>query len=455
MSINVDLAIIGGGPGGYVAAERAGKKGLNVALIEKRELGGVCLNEGCIPTKALLYAAKLYDHAIEGSKYGINVKEVSFDYTKMNARKQKVVKKLVGGVAAAMKENHVQVFKSAGYIKGRSASGITVTAGEEEIIATNLLICTGSEALIPPIPGLSSPNDVILTSREILELNERPESLIIIGGGVIGMEFASFFNSLGTKVTIVEMLDEILTGMDLEMSSMLRQIYTKKGIAFHLSSKVTEVKGNEVIFVKNGKTETISGEKILVSVGRKPVTKGFGLENLGVELYRGGIKVDEKMRTNVPNVFAAGDVKGFSLLAHTAYREGEVVVNNLTGRNDRMRYDAIPGVVYTNPEFSGVGLTEESAKENKIEYRAVKLPMTYAGRFMIENEGSNGLCKVLVGAKYNEVLGVHMLGNPSSEMIYGASMAIEMEMTLKEMEEVIFPHPTVSEIFKETVFAFK
>jgi dihydrolipoamide dehydrogenase len=217
---------------------------------------------------------------------------------------------------------------------------------------------------------------------------------------------------------------------------------------------VIEVKGNEVIFEKAGKTESISSEKILVSVGRKPVTKGFGLENIGVELDRGGIKVDEKMKTNVPNVYAAGDVTGFSLLAHTASREGEVVVNNLTGRNDRMRYNAIPGVVYTNPEFSGVGLTEEKAKEQNIAYRMVKLPMAYAGRFIAENEGASGLCKVLVGEKYGEVLGVHMLGNPSSEMIYGASMAIEMEMTLKEMEEVVFPHPTVSEIFKETIFGF-
>ncbi len=454
MSINVDLAIIGGGPGGYTAAERAGNKGLSVALIEKRELGGVCLNEGCIPTKALLYTAKLYEHAAEGSKYGINANDVSLDYGKMMARKQKIVKRLVGGVATAMKQNNVQVFKSEGFIKGRSASGITITAGEEEIIAANLLICTGSDALMPPIPGLSGPNDVILTSRELLELTERPESLVIIGGGVVGMEFGSFFNSIGAKITIIEMMDEILTGMDLEMSTMLRQNLAKKGITFHLASKVTEVKGNEVIFQKEGKTESVSGEKILISVGRKPVTKGFGLENLGVELFRGGIKVDEKMRTNVPNVFAAGDITGFSLLAHTAYREGEVVVNNLTGRNDRMRYDAIPAVVYTNPEFSGVGLTEESAKEKKIEYKSVKLPMTYAGRFMIENEGVSGLCKILVGAKYKEVLGVHMLGNTSSELMYGASMAIEMEMTLKEMQEVIFPHPTISEIIRETVFAF-
>lgn len=454
MSTTCDLAIIGGGPAGYVAAERAGKKGLKVVLIEKSELGGVCLNEGCIPTKTLLYSAKLYDHALESGKYGVEVGAVSFDFTKMMARKQKVVRKLVGGVGLKMKEHHVEVIKSEAIIKGKSEAGIEIMAGDTQVLATNLLICTGSEAFIPPIPGIEGPGDIIVTNREILLLKERPESLVIIGGGVIGLEFASIFNSLGTKVTIIEMLDEILTGMDQEMSTMLRQMYTKKGITFNLSAKVTEVKGNEVIFEKNGKKESISGDKILVSVGRKANTAGFGLENIGVELTRGGIKVDDKMRTNVPNVYAAGDVTGFSLLAHTASREGEVVVNNLTGRADRMRYNAIPGVVYTNPEFSGVGLTEEAAKAQNIEYRVAKLPMAYAGRFIAENEGGNGLSKVLVGAKYGEVLGVHMLGNPSGEIIYGAAIAIEMEMTLKEMEEVVFPHPTVSEIFKENIFAF-
>jgi dihydrolipoamide dehydrogenase len=450
-----DLAIIGGGPAGYVAAERAGKKGLKVVLIEKKELGGVCLNEGCIPTKTLLYSAKLYDNAIGASKYGIDTQGVTFDFSKMMARKQKVVKKLVGGVGLKMKENQVEVIKSEAFIKGRSDAGFEISAGTTELLALNLLICTGSEAFMPPIPGLGSPDEIILTNREILELKERPDSLVIIGGGVIGLEFASFFNSLGTKVTIIEMLDEILTGMDREMSEMLRQMYAKKGITFNLSAKVIEVKRNEVFFEKNGKRESIVGEKILVSVGRKANTAGFGLENIGVELFKGGIKVDEMMRTNVPNVFAAGDVTGFSLLAHTASREGEVVVNNLTGRADRMRYNAIPAVVYTNPEFSGVGYTEESAKAQNIEYRLAKLPMAFAGRFIAENEGGNGLCKVLVGAKYGEVIGVHMLGNPSGEIIYGASMAIEMEMTIKEMEEVVFPHPTVSEIFKESIFAFK
>ncbi len=449
-----DLAIIGGGPAGYVAAERAGAKGLNVILIEKKELGGVCLNEGCMPTKTLLYSAKMYDNAVGGAKYGVEAKEVVFDFSKMMARKQKIVKKLVGGVGSKMKMFKVKTIKDTAIIKGRTQRGIEIATAEEVILASNLLICTGSEAFIPPITGLGEPNDTILTNREILELKELPDSLVIIGGGVIGMEFASFFNSLGTKVTVVEMMDEILTGMDVEMSAMLRQMYAKKGIDFNLSSKVTKVDGNSVIFEKDGKSTTISGDKILVSVGRKPVTTGFGLENLGVELFRGGIKVDEKMRTNIPNVYAAGDVTGFSLLAHTASREGEVVVNNLCGREDQMRYNAIPGVVYTNPEIAGVGLTEETAKAKGIEYKLAKLPMAYAGRFMAENEGGSGLCKVLVGAKYGEVLGVHMLGNPSSEMIYGACMAIEAELTLKELEEVVFPHPTVSEIFKETVFDF-
>jgi dihydrolipoamide dehydrogenase len=450
----IDLVIIGGGPAGYVAAERAGAKGLKVVLFEKKALGGVCLNEGCIPTKTLLYSAKTYDNALHGINYGVEATNVTFSFEKIMARKNKVVRKLVSGVASKMKAHHVEVINGEAIIQGRTSEGIKISCGEEKFVAKNLLICTGSETFIPPIPGLRETNDIILTNREILSLTAQPESLIIIGGGVIGMEFASFFNSLGTKVTVIEMLPEILTGLDTEMSAMLRDIYTKKGIEFNLSSKVTKVNGNEVSYEKDGKTFTATGNKILVSVGRRAVTQGFGLESLGVELLKGGIKVDEKMRTNIPNVYAAGDVTGFSLLAHTASREGEVVVNNLTGQKDVMRYNAIPGVVYTNPEISGVGLTEEAAKAKNIPYKIAKLPMAYSGRFVAENEGGSGLCKILVGEKYGEILGVHMLGNPSSEMIYGACIAIEAEMTLKEMKEVVFPHPTVSEIFKETIFAF-
>lgn len=450
----IDLLIIGGGPAGYVAAERAGHAGLKVVLFEKSAIGGVCLNEGCIPTKTLLYSAKTYENALHGEKYGVFGDNITFDYGKMVSRKKKVVRKLVLGVESSLKSNKVDVVKGEAYIKSRSSEGIEVICNDEKYIGKNLLICTGSESSIPPIPGLKEAGDVVVTNREILELTERPESLVVIGGGVIGMEFASLYNSLGTKVTVVEMLPEIIGGMDPELSAMLRQIYTKKGIKFNLNSKVTKVDGNKVIFEKDGDTHTVEGDKILLSVGRRPITKGFGLENIGVELFRNGIKVDEKMRTNVPGVFAAGDVTGFSLLAHTASREGEVVVNNLTGRSDIMRYNAIPGVVYTNPEVSGVGETEESAKAKGIAYKVVKLPMAYAGRFVAENEGGNGLCKVIVGEKYGEVIGVHILGNPSSEIIFGACMAIEQEMTLKEMQEVVFPHPTVSEIFKEVVFRF-
>jgi len=450
-----DLAIIGGGPGGYVAAERAGAKGLSVILFEKRELGGVCLNEGCIPTKTLLYSAKVYDYARHGDKYGVKADGVSYDFGQIVARKNKVVKKLVAGVGAKMKAHNVQVVRGEAFIKGRSADGIEITANGETYHAANLLLCTGSEAFVPLIPGVSEAGDIVVTNREILSLATQPASLVIIGGGVIGMEFASFFNSIGTKVTVVEMLPEILGGLDGEISAMLREVYAKKGVAFHLSCKVTEVRGGEVVFtMPDGQTATVSGEKVLVSVGRRAVTAGMGLENIGVELVRGAIKVDNRMRTNVPNVFAAGDVTGFSMLAHTASREGETVVNNLTGRSDIMRYNAIPGVVYTNPEVAGVGLTEEQAKKDGIEYRCAKLPMSYAGRFVAENEGGVGLCKVIAGARHGEVLGVHLLGNPSSEMIYGACMAIEQEMTLRELQEVVFPHPTVSEILKETVFAF-
>ena len=457
-----DLAIIGGGPGGYVAAERAGAAGLSVVLFEKRELGGVCLNEGCIPTKTLLYSAKVYNYAKNGGDYGVSTENASFDYGKIVARKDKVVKKLVGGVKAAMKAGKVTVVKSAAMIEGRSAEGITVSAEGEKYISRNLLICAGSEAAVPPFPGLKEAGDVIVTNREILALTEQPKELVVIGGGVIGMEFAAFYNTLGTNVTVVEMLPKILGPLDDEISATLQKIYEKRGIKFCLRCKVTGIEGNAVVYEDpDGNVCKASGDKILVSVGRRANLTGYGLENLGVEylLNRGGkpcgIKVDEKMRTNIPGVYAAGDVTGFSMLAHTASREGEVAVNDILGKEDRMRYDAIPGVVYTNPEVAGVGLTEEQAKASGKEFEVIKLPMAYAGRFVAENEHGEGICKLIVGKKYHEVLGAHMLGNPCSEIIHSMCIAIEQEMTVEQLKEVVFPHPTVSEIIKETSFTIK
>ena len=457
-----DLAIIGGGPGGYVAAERAGAAGLKVVLFEKKSLGGVCLNEGCIPTKTLLYSAKVYNYAVNGDHYGVYAKEPSFNYGEIVARKDKVVRKLVAGVKAAMRAGKIEVVAEQAMIKGRSAEGVTVTAAGKEYVAKNLLICAGSEAAVPPFPGLKEAGEVIVTNREILSLKEQPKELVIIGGGVIGMEFAAFFSTLGTKVTVVEMMPKILGPLDDEISAMLQKIYAKRGIGFCLRCKVTGIEGNTVVYEDpDGKVCRVSGDKILVSVGRRANLTGYGLENLGVEmlLNRGGkpcgIKVDSHMRTNIPDVYAAGDVTGFSMLAHTASREGEVAVNNILGRQDHMRYEAIPGVVYTNPEVAGVGLTEDQAKASGKEYTVLKLPMAYSGRFVAENEGGEGLCKIIVGKKHHEVLGVHMLGNPCSEIIHSACIAIEMEMTAEQLQEVVFPHPTVSEIIKETVFTIK
>ena len=389
-----DIAIIGAGPAGYVAAENAGAKGLKVVLFEKKELGGVCLNEGCIPTKTLLYSAKMYDHAQGGKKYGITAQEVAYDYKKIADRKTKVVRKLVAGIKMKMENHNVEVVRGDAYIQSGDTNCINITCGEQTYQAAKLLVCTGSEAFVPPIPGVEN-NPAILTNREILSLTAAPESLVVIGGGVIGMEFASFYNSLGIPVTVIEMLPEILGGIDREISEMLRSIYAKKGIKFHLSCRVTAIEGNTVRFTgAEGNEASIEGDKILMSVGRRPVLQGYGLENIPVAVER-GIKVNENMQTSMPNVYAAGDVTGFSLLAHTASREAEVAINHISGIEDKMEYNAIPGIVYTNPEVSSVGLTEEQAEAQGIEYRLSKLPMTYAGRFVAENEGVTGLCKIL------------------------------------------------------------
>ncbi len=455
-----DLAIIGGGPGGYVAAERAGAAGLSVILFEKRELGGVCLNEGCIPTKTLLYSAKVLDYAHHADKYGVSVEGASLDYAKVSKRKDKVVKKLVGGVKVKMREASVEVVRGEAVIQGKTGDVITIISGDQTYEARNLLVCTGSEAAVPPIPGLREGlGGTVLTNREILALEQQPESLVVIGGGVIGMEFASFFNSIGTKVTVVEMLPKILGPMDDEISAMLQAQYAKKGVEFHLSCKVTAVEGNDVVYEDpEGNVCRATGEKILVSVGRRANIQGFGLENIGVEFALNpagrpyGIRVDDHLRTNVPGVYAAGDVTGFSMLAHTASREGEVAVNDILGKSDRMRYNAIPGVVYTNPEVAGVGVTEAEAEKKGLDCVVLKLPMAYAGRFVAENERGEGLCKVIADRDNHQVLGVHMLGNPCSEMIHGACIAIEQGLTVEQLKEVVFPHPTVSEILKETVF---
>ncbi|MDY4550381.1 MAG: dihydrolipoyl dehydrogenase [Parabacteroides sp.] len=445
-----DVAIIGGGPAGYTAAERAAAGGLSTLLFEKNALGGVCLNEGCVPTKTLLYSAKTYDNIKHAAKYAIKAENPSFDLGKIIARKNKVVKKLTAGIRMKMTEQGVNLIAGAAEIKGRAADGtITIACGEESYEAANLLICTGSETVIPPIPGLAETD--YWTSREALLSKELPASLVIIGGGVIGMEFASFFNSLGTEVHVVEMLDKILGPMDRELSAQLQAEYAKRGVKFYLGHKVTGVHGTEVSVEKEGESFTLHGDKVLLSVGRRPVTKGFGLETLGLEPFRNGIWVNDRMQTSVPNVYACGDITAFSLLAHTAVSEAEVAVSNLLGHEAHMSYKAIPGVVYTNPEIAGVGKTEEELQAAGIAYQVKKIPMAFSGRFVAENEMGNGVCKLIL-SEDGTLLGAHLLGNPASELIVIAGIAIEKGMKAEELRSFVFPHPTVGEIIKEALF---
>lgn len=443
------IAIIGGGPAGYTAAETAGRAGLSVILFEKQSLGGVCLNEGCIPTKTLLYSAKTYDQARHAQKYAVRVPEAAFDLPKIVARKQKVVRKLVLGVKAKLTEAGVTV------VTGEAAvvDARHVRCGEEVYECDNLLLCAGSQTFVPPIPGLDGVD--YWTHRQALDCKELPASLAIVGGGVIGMEFASYFCSLGVQVTVIEMLDEILGGLDRELAALLRAEYARRGIRFLLSTRVTGfVAGDgqaEVHYENAEGAASLAAEKILMSVGRRPTLKGFGLENLPLEkTERGNIVVDSHMQTSVPGVYACGDLTGFSLLAHTAVREAEVAVHSILGRDDEMSYRAIPGVVYTNPEIAGVGETEESLTRKGIAHRVLRLPMAYSGRFVAENEGVNGLCKLLL-SEDDRILGAHVLGNPASEIITLAGMAIELRLTAAEWKKVVFPHPTVGEIFREAL----
>ena len=447
--MNFDIAIIGGGPAGYTAAERAGANGLKAVLFEKKAMGGVCLNEGCIPTKTLLYSAKILDSIKSASKYGVSAESPSFDLSKIMNRKDKTVKMLTGGVKMTVNSYGVTIVEKEAFIEGENEGMIRITCDGETYSVKYLLVCTGSDTVIPPIPGLAEVD--YWTSKEALEIKELPKTLVIIGGGVIGMEFASFFNSMGVKVHVVEMMPEILGAMDKETSGMLRAEYAKRGVTFYLNTKVVEVNAHGVVIEKEGKVSTIEAEKILLSVGRKANLSRVGLDKLNIELHRNGVKVDEHLLTSHPRVYACGDITGYSLLAHTAIREAEVAINHILGVEDRMNYDCVPGVVYTNPEVAGVGKTEEELIKSGLSYRVSKLPMAYSGRFVAENEQGNGLCK-LIQDEEGKIIGCHILGNPASELIVIAGIAIQRGYTVEEFQKTVFPHPTVGEIYHEIMF---
>ena len=439
------LAIIGGGPAGYTAAEKASKAGKDVVLFEQNTVGGTCLNVGCIPTKSLLYGAKQYYNATHAAKYGVTANEVTFDFAAMQKRKTIVVRKLVAGIKQRLNNEHCTLVNGFAKVESRTDELVTISCNGETYEAENLMICTGSTNFVPPIPGIKD-NPAVWDSTDALNATELPKSIIIVGGGVIGMEFATLYHELGMPVTVIEALPSILPNLDPEVVAVLAEKYKKAGINILTETRVESIEGGKV--TANG--VEYEAERILVSVGRRANLNG--LEALkDIELNRGAIVVDDFCKTNLPNVYACGDVTGKIMLAHVAARQAEVAVGRMLKiiPLQRIAYNAIPSVVYTNPEIASVGITEAQAEAMNIPVEVKKLPMTFSGRFMAENEGETGLCKMIVDAKNHSVLGVHMIGNPCSEFVAAASFAVRMGYTTAEMEQVVFPHPTVSEILHE------
>jgi dihydrolipoamide dehydrogenase len=442
-----DLIVIGAGPGGYEAAAYAAKLGKKVALMEKNELGGTCLNVGCIPTKTLLRSAKALADCRDAKHYGVQAGAATLDMAAVQARKQSVVATLIKGLTGMLKRAGVEVIKAEASIVAPGK----VRAGGKIYEATNILVATGSVAAAPPIPGLRD-NPLVLDSTGILELNSIPESLVVIGGGVIGLEFASFFASVGSKVSVVEMLPKIAPMVDEDIAKSLMTAFKRLGVSFHLSCKVTRIDGNSLVFSDaEGQEQQLSASYILNATGRSPVLKGVGLDECGVAYERKGITADEFGRTNIPGIWACGDVTGRCLLAHAAAREGIVAVNNMFGKTDRMRYSAIPSVIYTHPELAQVGATEAELKEQGIAYRKALMPMAIAGRHVVEYAGQGGSVKVLVSEKYGQVLGVHMIGGACGEFIASAAAMVELELCVEDVRQIVFPHPTCSEALKESV----
>ncbi len=446
--MDYDIIILGGGPGGYVAAERAGAAGKKVLLVEKDQLGGVCLNWGCIPTKSLLNSAKYYHHALNGDKFGVSARDVSFDLTKAMAWKEKTVKTLRGGVAFLMKKYKVEVVSGNGKLVDRSSVDVNGT----RYGASSIIIATGSSPAVPPIPGADLPS--VLTSSDVLKLEKLPSSIAVIGGGVIGMEFASFFSTLGVKVEVIEMLDEILPMMDAKSAASMRK--AMPAIDFHLSSRVERIEEGKVHFSRNGEQNSCEAELVLLSVGRRPNISGIGLEESGVDFTGTGIKVDEYQRTNIPGVYAVGDVTGKSQLAHSASRMGEVAAGHIINRDaplyGKMRYKAVPWAVYTLPEAAGCGLTEELAEKEGIAVKTADWQFGANGRFLAENGRETGFCRVIADKKSGALLGVHLIGAYSSEIIHSAAAMIEAELRIEDIKEIIFPHPTVSEVIRDAAW---
>jgi dihydrolipoamide dehydrogenase len=448
MNERYDLAVIGGGPGGYVAAIRASQYGLKVALIEEREMGGTCLNRGCIPTKSLLHSAEVFNTVKSCSEFGVSVENPGFDYKKMADKKDAAVKQLRSGVEYLVKSSGAAIINGRALIKDKNT--IEVTGENVRTVTTDkIIIATGSKPLKPPIPGIGSQK--VLTSDEVLNLRSCPDSVVIIGGGVIGVEFATIFNSLGKNVTIIEMLESILPGIDTEISGLMRKSLEKKGIKIFTGGKVTSISSaanTACIFEQGDKEQRAEGDIVIVAVGRKPNTEGIGLENIGIKTERGFVKVNDKLETTVDGVYAIGDITGKVLLAHLASAQGLTAAANASGKNLSMGYSIVPGCIYTSPEIAMVGLTEAEAIKKGYQVKIGRFPVSANGKSMVMGE-REGLAKIVTDEATGGILGAHIMGPRATDMIAELCAAMKLESTIEELTDTIHPHPTVSEIIME------
>ena len=452
-----DIIVIGAGPGGYLAAERAGQAGLKALLIEKQHIGGTCLNEGCIPTKTLLRSAKLYDAVIRSEPYCVKVEGAVLDHKAVIARKRAVTASLVAGVKAGLKAAKVKTVEATAVIQGRDDDGFAVEADGELYHGKNLILATGSHPIIPGIPGLSEclKSGFVLTSTELLEIDEVPASLCIVGGGVIGLEMATYFALAGTKVEIVEATGKVAGNLDADATGVLQKACEEFGMKFRLNTRASAFSDGKVTVEKDGTKEDILCEKVLLCIGRTANTEGYGLETLHAPLEKRAIAVDDYCMTGVPGLYAIGDCNGTGMLAHVAYRQAEVAVNHILGKNDPMRWSCVPSLVHTEPEAAFVGKSLVEAKAEGIDAVEVKLSMNYSGLYLADNVNGQGIIKAVFDKKKKTMIGTTIVGGPAAELITICGIMIDNELPVERMKSYVFPHPTCSEAIREAIFAAK
>lgn len=448
---DADIVIIGGGPGGYVAAIRAAQQGAKVILVEKNKLGGTCLNVGCIPTKAMIGSADRFAEIKAAANLGVIVDgEIRVDFQKVMDRKARIVNQLVTGVGMLMKKNKVQVESGFGKLLDPHTVEVQSDNGSKKVTGESIIIATGSVPSDVPVPGLDAKD--IMTSDDALALESVPKSILIVGGGAIGLEFGYIYNRFGSKITVVEMMDQILPHNDRETANELEKILKKQGIQFYTDSKLNKVEDSpegKVAYITTPKGDIkVVAEKVLRAVGRRPYLDGLGIENLGIKMNRRAVAVNEHMQTNIPNIYAIGDAVGGIQLAHVAFEEGSVAVDNIMGKKRKMDYRVVPAAVYTDPEYASVGLSEEAAKEKGYDVKV--------GKFMFRNNGKalsidsrDGYVKVVSDKKYGEVLGVQMIGPHVTDLLAEVVLAMKLECTVEEIYSTIHTHPTLSEVTNE------